>query len=105
MHMNAYGKKQHHFREKTTLHPTPRAMRTIEMDKHRRGSVAKRVPTNAKRDVTTRTFVPGKVFVLDAATYPARDVVKQIPDRTGAAPPTCMLHAWDDSPSDMGYTA
>ena len=21
MHMNAYGKKQHHFREKTTLHP------------------------------------------------------------------------------------
>jgi len=40
-------------------------MRIIEMDEHRRGSVAKRVPTNAKRDVTTRTFVPGKVFVLD----------------------------------------
>jgi hypothetical protein len=34
---------------------TPRAMRAIEMDQHRRGSVAKRVPTNAKRDATTRT--------------------------------------------------
>jgi hypothetical protein len=82
---------------------TPRAMRVIEMDQHRRGSVAKRVPTNAKRDITTRTFIPGKVFVLDAATYPAKDVVKQIPDRRGAAPPTCMMHAWDDSPSDFGY--
>ena len=167
-------------------------MRHFLMDGHRRGSVAKRFPTNAKRDVTTRTFIPGKVFVRKvigqietaaatylahgvvkqtdsrqarrddahvhsgqgfrarrlgvrdvrdvgravqhpvhnqifqrhaqltirdavelrkvigqietaAATYPAQGVVKQIPDRRGAAPPTCMLHAWDDSPSDFGY--
>ena len=40
------------------------------MDGHRRGSVAKRFPTNAKHDVTaTRTFIPGKVFVLDALAF------------------------------------
>jgi hypothetical protein len=43
MHMNAYGKKQHHFREKTTLHPT----RGHHEEAHRIGNGARCTRGNA----------------------------------------------------------
>ena len=73
----------------------------IEHDRHRRGQVAKRQPTNVERDPKERIFTPGSRFVADAFTFPGREQVSQIPTRAGAKAPTSMLIAVDDS--DSGY--
>jgi hypothetical protein len=70
---------------------------TIEHDRHRRGQVAKRQPTNVERDPKERIFTPGSRFVCDAFTFPGREQVQHIPTRAGAKAPTCCLVAIDDA--------
>ena len=70
---------------------------TIEHDKHRRGQVAKRQPTNVERDPKERIFTPGSRFVCDAFTFPGREQVSHIPTRAGAKAPTCCMIAVDDA--------
>ena len=50
---------------------------TIEHDRHRRGQVAKRQPTNVERDPKERIYTPGSRFVIDAFTFPGREQVSQ----------------------------
>ena len=57
---------------------------TIEHDRHRRGHVAKRQPTNVERDPKERIYTPGSRFIIDAFTFPGREQVSLIPTRTGA---------------------
>ena len=81
--------------------PTNADIHIIEHDRHRRGQVAKRKPTNVERDPKERIFTSGSRFVADAFTFPGREQVSQIPTRAGAKAPTSMLIAVDDS--DSGY--
>ena len=83
--------------------PTNVDTHIIEHDKHRRGQVAKRQPTNVERDPRERIYTPGSRFVVDGFTFPGREQVTQIPTRTGAKAPTCCLTAVDDSDSNYVY--
>ncbi len=77
--------------------PTNADIHIIEHDRHRRGQVAKRKPTNVERDPKERVYTPGSRFVAYAFTFPGREQVSQIPTRAGAKAPTCMMIAIDDA--------